>query len=121
MINNISILGNDVKDPGYDKVIFQEISTHGVHIHPPNKYYLDISTIPGRSLDNLKFEFSTLQICYCNKSKCGHVIVDSYLFFYKVINQFVLSYAFQTHRNMFYTIPCKPCFILCHANTHKNH
>ena len=60
LINDVSILGNYIKEPGDNKVISQEISTHVVHLHPSNKYYLELSTIHGRSLDNLKFDFSTL-------------------------------------------------------------
>ena len=60
LINDVSLLDNDIKDPGDNKVLSQEISTHVVHLHPSNKYYLDLSTIHGRYLDNLKFDFSTL-------------------------------------------------------------
>ena len=37
-----------------------------------------------------------------------------------MINEFLLSYAFQTHRTMFYTMPCEPCFILWRTNPQKN-
>ena len=40
LINNVSILGNDIKDPGDNKVLFQEISTHVVHLQPSKKYYI---------------------------------------------------------------------------------
>ena len=60
LIYDVSLLGNDIKDTGDNKILSQEISTHVVHLHPSRKYYLDLSTIHGRSLDNLKFEFSTL-------------------------------------------------------------
>ena len=60
LINDFSLLGNDIKEPGDNKVLSQDISTHVVNIHPPKKDSLDISTINGRSLDNLKFDFSTL-------------------------------------------------------------
>ena len=33
-INDVSLLGNDIKEPGDDKIIFQEILTHVVHPHP---------------------------------------------------------------------------------------
>ena len=51
---------HDIKEPGDNKVLSQEISTHVVHLHPSKKDYLDLSTIQGGSLDNLKFDFSTL-------------------------------------------------------------
>ena len=60
MINDVSILGNYIKEPGDNKVLYHYISTHVVHIHPSKKYYPELSTIHGRSLDNLKFDFSTL-------------------------------------------------------------
>ena len=60
LINDVNILGNDIKETVDNKVISKEISTHVVHIHPPKKYYLDLSKIHGRSLHNLKFDFSTL-------------------------------------------------------------
>ena len=60
LINDFSLLGNDIKEPGDNKVLSQDISAHVVNIHPPKKDYLDLSTIKGRSLDNLKFDFSTL-------------------------------------------------------------
>ena len=60
LINDISILGNYIKDNGDNKVLSQYISTHVVYLYPLKKYYLDLSTIHGRSLDNLKFDFSTL-------------------------------------------------------------
>ena len=60
LINDVSILGNDIKEPGDNKVLSQEISTHVVYLHPSKKDYPDLSTIQGRSLDNLKFDFSTL-------------------------------------------------------------
>ena len=60
LINDFSLLGNDIKEPGDNKVLSQEISTHVVHLYPPKKDYLNLSTIHGRSLDNLKFDFSTL-------------------------------------------------------------
>ena len=60
LINDVILLGNDIKEPGDNKVLSQEISTRVVHLHPPKKYYLDLSIIHGRSLDNLKFDFSTL-------------------------------------------------------------
>ena len=59
-INDVSLLGNDIKEHGDNKVLSQEISTRVVHIHPSKKDYLDLSTIQGRSLDNLKFDFLTL-------------------------------------------------------------
>ena len=59
-INAVSLLGNAIKEPGGNKVLSQEISTHVVHLHPLKKYYLDLSTIQGRSLDNLKFDCYTL-------------------------------------------------------------
>ena len=60
LINDVSILGNDIKEPGDNKVISQEISIYVVHLHPSKKYYIDLSTIHGKSLDNLKFDFFTL-------------------------------------------------------------
>ena len=40
MNNDVSILGNDIKEPGDNKVLSQEISTHVVHLHPSKKYYI---------------------------------------------------------------------------------
>ena len=60
LINDVSILGSDIKEPGDNMILYQYISTHVVHLHPSKKDYLNISTINGRSLDNLKFDFSTL-------------------------------------------------------------
>ena len=58
--NDVSILGNDIKDPGDNKVLSQYISTNVVPVHPSMKDYIDLSKIHGRSLDNLKFDFLTL-------------------------------------------------------------
>ena len=60
LINDVSLLGNDIKESGDNRVLSKDISTHVLHLHPPKKYYLDLSTIHGRSVDNLKFDFSTL-------------------------------------------------------------
>ena len=60
LISDVSLLGNNIKEPGDNKVLSQNISTHGVYLHSSKKYYLDLSTIQGRSLDNLKFDFYTL-------------------------------------------------------------
>ena len=60
LINDASLLGNDIKEPGDNKVLSQEISTHVVHLHPSKKYYLSLSIIQEKSLDNLKFDFYTL-------------------------------------------------------------
>ena len=60
LINDVSILGNGIKEPRDNEILSQEISTNVVHIKPSKKYYLDLSTICGRFLGNLKFEFSTL-------------------------------------------------------------
>ena len=68
LINDVSLLGNDIKEPGNNKVLSQEISTRVVHLHPSRKDYLGLSIIYGRSLDKIKFDFSTLYICYCNQS-----------------------------------------------------
>ena len=59
-INDNSLLGNYTNETGDNNFPSQDISTHVVHLQPPKKEYLDLSTISGRSLDNLKFEFSTL-------------------------------------------------------------
>ena len=60
LINYVSLLGNDIKETGHNNVIYLELSTHVVNLHPQKKDYLELSTINGRSLDNLKFGFSTL-------------------------------------------------------------
>ena len=60
LTNYISVLGNDIKDPGVNRVLSQDISTHVVHPHTSKKDYLDLSTTHGRYLDNLKLDFSTL-------------------------------------------------------------
>ena len=56
LINDFSLLGNDIKEPGDNKVLSQEISTHVVHLQPLKKYYIKLSEIQGRSIDNLKFQ-----------------------------------------------------------------
>ena len=56
-IDDFSLFGNDIKEPGDNKVLSQDISTHVVHLHPPKKDYIDLSTMNGRSLENLKFTF----------------------------------------------------------------
>ena len=60
LIGDFSILVDDIKDPGDNKFPSQDITTHVLHLHPSNKYYLGLSKIHGRPLDNLKFDFSTL-------------------------------------------------------------
>ena len=60
LINDVSLFGDDIKEPGDNKVLSQEISTHVVHLCPLKKGYIKFSTIRGMSLDNLKFDFSTL-------------------------------------------------------------
>ena len=60
LINDAILLGYDIKDPGDNKFLPQDISNHVVHLHPSKKDYLNLSTIQGGSLDNLKFDFSTL-------------------------------------------------------------
>ena len=60
LINDVSLLANDIKEPGDNKVLSQEISTHAAYLHLSKKYYLSVSTTHRRSLDNLKFDFSTL-------------------------------------------------------------
>ena len=60
MTNDVSILGNGIKEPGDNKVISQEISTNVVPVHPSKKDYIYLSKIHERSLDNLKFDFLTL-------------------------------------------------------------
>ena len=57
LINGFSLLGNDIREPGDNRVIYQDISTCVVHHHPPKNDYLNLSTIQGRSLDNLQFDF----------------------------------------------------------------
>ena len=68
LINDVSLLGNDIKETGENKVLSQDISTHVVHIHLPKNDYLELFTTQGRSLKKPKIDFSTLLICYCNKS-----------------------------------------------------
>ena len=58
--NDVSILGNDIKEHSDNKVLSQDISTNVVPLHPSRKDYIDLSTIHGRSFDNLKFDFLTL-------------------------------------------------------------
>ena len=60
LINDVSILGNEIKEPGGNKFLSQYISTNVVPFQPSKKDYKDLSTIHGRSLDNLKFDFLTL-------------------------------------------------------------
>ena len=59
-INDVSLLVTYIKEPGDNKVISQNISTHVVHLHPSKKDYLNLYTIHERSLGNLKFDFFTL-------------------------------------------------------------
>ena len=59
-INVVSLLGNDIKEPGDNKVPSQDISTHVLHLHPYKEYYLELSTIQRNSPDNLKCDFYTL-------------------------------------------------------------
>ena len=33
-INDVSLLGNDIKEPGDNEVLSHEISTNVVHLHP---------------------------------------------------------------------------------------
>ena len=60
LVNDVSLLGNDIKEPGNNKVLSQDISTHVVHLHLLKKEYLDFSTIHGRSHHKLKLDYSTL-------------------------------------------------------------
>ena len=60
LINYVSLLGNDIKEPDYNKVLSQDISNRVVHLHPSKKDYLGLSTIRGGYLETLKFYFSTL-------------------------------------------------------------
>ena len=60
LINDVSQLVNPIKETYDNKFLSQDISTNVVHIYPPKIYYLNVSTINGRSLDNLKFHFYTL-------------------------------------------------------------
>ena len=55
--NDVSILGNYIKVPGNNKDLSKNISTRVIHLHPEKKDYLDLWTICGRSLDDLKFDF----------------------------------------------------------------
>ena len=71
LINDVSILGNDIKEPGDNKFLSQYISTNGVPLHPSKKDYMDLSTIHGRSLDNLKFDFLTLCLSVCRSGHRG--------------------------------------------------
>ena len=59
-INDVSLLGNYIKETGDNKILSQDISTDGVHLHPPKKDFLDLSRIHCRSIYNLKFSFSIL-------------------------------------------------------------
>ena len=34
LINDVILLGNDIKEPGDNKVVAQDISTRVVHLHP---------------------------------------------------------------------------------------
>ena len=60
LVNDVILLGNDIKEPGDNEVLYQEITTHVAHLHPPKGDYLNLYTIHGRSLDNLEFNFSML-------------------------------------------------------------
>ena len=60
LINDVSLLGNDIKYPNNNKVLSKDISTRVVHLHPLKKDYPNLYTIQGRSLGNFKFDFSTL-------------------------------------------------------------
>ena len=58
LVKDVSLLGNDIKAPGNNKVS-QENRTYVVNLHPPKKDYLKLSTIYGRSIGNLKFDLYT--------------------------------------------------------------
>ena len=60
LIHYFSLLGNDIKEPGDNKVLSRYITTRVLYLQPSNKDYLDLSIINGSSLDNIKFDFSTL-------------------------------------------------------------
>ena len=60
LVNYVGLMGNDIKEPGDNMVFSQRISTHVLYLLIPKKYHLELSTTHGRSLDNLKFDFSTL-------------------------------------------------------------
>ena len=34
LINDVSLLGNDIKEPSDNKVLSQDISTRAIHLHP---------------------------------------------------------------------------------------
>ena len=42
LINAVSLLGNDTKEPGDNKVLYQDISTHVINPQPPKKDYLGL-------------------------------------------------------------------------------
>ena len=60
LISDVSPLGDYTKGPGDNKVLSQEVSTRVVHLHSSKKDCLNHSKIHGRSLENLKFDLSTL-------------------------------------------------------------
>ena len=49
LINDVSLLGNNIKESGDNKVLSQEISTQVLHLHPPRKDYLKLYTIQETS------------------------------------------------------------------------
>ena len=60
LLNYDILLGKYTKEPGNNKVFYQEISTHIVNLRSSEKYYLGLWKTHVRSLDNLKFDFSSL-------------------------------------------------------------
>ena len=57
LINHVSLLGNDTKDPGDNKVLSQKISTHVVHLYPPRKDYLGLLQFMRGLLTTSKLTF----------------------------------------------------------------
>ena len=60
MVIDVSLLGNDIKEPGDNTVLSQNMSSHVVYLYLKKKDYNGLSETRGRSLENLKFDFSTL-------------------------------------------------------------
>ena len=103
-INDVSLLGKDIKEPGDKKVLSQEISTRVVHLQPQSKKdYLNLSTISWEV--SLTTSNSTF-----HHNNCGHFIVDfkdvNLIFLMKRSMHLYYPIPCEAHRTIFYLMPC---------------
>ena len=84
LINDVSLLGNYIKEHGYNKVLSQEILTDVLHLHLSKKYYLGLSKIMGRGLSktsNLTYQHYKYVIAI-NKMWACHYRFIMLIYFY---------------------------------------